>query len=537
MSVIEAGKKIIDTEVFYELIQSRYAAVVAANLSEDTCAVRVNSPDLIGVLCDDETYGEHIEKALETCVCVDDREHYATMRTENLISIFDSGRTHVTIDYRRKCADGQYHWIRHSIDRDITKHGQYAMLMTMLVIDSQKNTEQNLRDALAYARKAGKAKSDFLTSINHDLRTPMNAIMGLGTVLSGDLKAGDIESAGDHIKKLQDCSHYLLSLLGDILDMSRIESGQMIIERAPFSLMLLLHEVRSLVQQQCAGKNLSISFSQKNIINHRLLGDTLRLKQIVLGILSNMIQNTSEDGVISLSVEQERHKNGWLLTRLTARNTGFALSDELKCGLFEPFEGFHNSYSSYNGSLGMSIASNLTKIMNGAVTVDCRPGEDTVFVIEIPLEVDPAHSKAAPPEPKTEIEPADFSGCTFLLAEDDEINAAIATAILSSQGIEVDVAQNGELAVQMFEAAEPGRYDAVLMDVMMPVLNGYEATDRIRALARPDAREIPIIAMTANAFLEDVAAAKAHRMTAHVPKPIDVKILLETLTKYVAVKK
>ncbi len=394
-------------------------------------------------------------------------------------------------------------------------------------IHTLENKNQQLMSAIAQAEFANTAKSRFLSRMSHEIRTPMNAIIGMTTLALRDTK--DCTRTEGYLAKIALASKVLLSIINDILDMSAIESNKLKIAHEPFLLWHTIDTINEMYSAQCDLKKIHFKITNEAKEN-KLIGDQGRLNQILLNIVSNAVKFTPEDGSVAVHIEPVQTTETTATLRFTVADTGIGMSDEFRDRLFQPFE--QDSaiiFQKYGGSgLGLSITKNLTTLMGGTIPVETALGKGTTFAIELPFERAAVSPKAEPATPAV----WDFSGRRILLAEDNALNLEIATELLQSTGAAVDTAENGKKAVTAFTEAPANTYDLILMDIQMPEMDGYQATRSIRASAHPDAASIPILAMTANAFTEDVAKAKAAGMNGHLAKPIDVQLLYRTLAKF-----
>lgn len=371
-----------------------------------------------------------------------------------------------------------------------------------------------------------RAKSDFLSSMSHEIRTPMNAIMGM-TAIALDNEKLDPDTE-DCLQKIDKSAKYLLDLINRILDMSRIESGKMTIEDVPLDLNSLLDNVDTLIRVQTEQKGIYLNVERE--IKHPFVnGDPLRLSQVLLNILGNALKFTSKGG-ITLSVREEDCGGGLVSVRFSVKDTGIGISKENQGKIFKSFEQADNATArKYGGTgLGLSISDSFVKMMGGMLEVKSEPGEGSEFFFTLPMKIS---EKTIPAEKKRVFGPEDFKGKRVLLAEDDEMNVLIAKTLIEKDGITVETAENGKIAVDMFLASEPRYYDAVLMDIRMPEMDGLEAARRIRSSGKADARTVPIVAMTANAFDEDMKKSVECGMNGHLSKPIDMNRIRSLLGK------
>ena len=400
---------------------------------------------------------------------------------------------------------------------------------------TQKNVQ--LSQAITQAQVASSAKSQFLSRMSHEIRTPLNAIIGLTTLALKNLEQR--ERVKDYLEKSALSSRMLLNIVNDILDMSAIENAKLKIVNQPFSLQELLDSLTSLYSPQCKNKKLTFEVQVKDKIEENLVGDSVRLNQVLLNLLSNAVKFTPEGGRIDLSVSQLRRDEERVYLRFLVADTGIGMSEEFQQRIFRPFEqGTLTTFQKYGGSgLGLSIAKNLTELMNGKIAVQSTLGRGTTFTLDLPLNFIKTEQSTGD-EFSKQSGRADENAASFmqgkrvLLVEDHPINREIASELLRMNGATVECAVNGQKGVEMFCAAAPGYYDLILMDIQMPVLNGYEAAKAIRASKHPAALTIPIVAMTADAFTEDVSKALAAGMNEHIAKPIDLKIMLKVLARF-----
>lgn len=399
---------------------------------------------------------------------------------------------------------------------------------------AEKNAQ--LGEAVAQANHANTAKSQFLARMSHEIRTPMNAIVGL-TELARHHRS-EPDQMVDYLDKIETSSKVLLGIINDVLDMSAIESNKLKIAHKPFALTEILDSIETVYSTQCRQKGVGFELKRDRIKRSFLCGDGLRLNQVLLNLISNAYKFTPEGGRVTVTATELSQQGEKIYYKFTVADTGEGMSEEMLGRLFEPFEQeMAETAQKHGGSgLGLSIAKNLVELMGGSISCQSKKGEGTVFTVSIPFLLDTqaqetGGDEGAAPDPEKSEKTYDFSGKTVLLAEDTEMNAEIAMELLGLVGLKTDHAWNGRQAVEMFTASAPGTYMAVLMDVQMPEMNGYEAARAIRASAHPDAAKIPVFAMTANAFTEDVSAALNAGMNGHIAKPIDTEILYETLRK------
>ena len=393
-----------------------------------------------------------------------------------------------------------------------------------------------LENALAEANSANAAKTRFLSQMSHDIRTPLNGIIGMT-----DIAADNVEDPGcvsDALGKIRHSSDHLLTLINDILDMSRIESGKMTIAHDPTDIRATIDQCAEVLKGSVINRDLKIITDTERIEYPYVLTDALHIRQILINIISNAVKFTPDGGSITFRAEGRRDDAGdTLLCRFEVADTGIGMSEEFQEHIFEAFvqEDTYNARTQFKGSgLGMSIVKQLVDMLGGSVAIKSELHVGTSVAVELPLEIN-KNAAEKPEEAAGESGGYSFAGIHVLLAEDNEINMEIAKALLESSGMRVDTAEDGEKTVEAFAASAVGEYRCILMDVMMPNMDGYEATRTIRSMERQDAKTVPIIAMTANAFAEDVQAALDNGMNAHIAKPINVRIVMETLAKFIHV--
>ncbi|MDO5116362.1 MAG: ATP-binding protein [Synergistaceae bacterium] len=395
-----------------------------------------------------------------------------------------------------------------------------------LFVFHHRETERN-----ALLERANAAKSDFLSRMSHDLRTPMNAIIGLSET-DGDGRGGG-ELRRD-MENINSAGKYLLSIISDTLDMSRMDSDKMTLRPVAFTLGELRKDITNIISQQAAAKGVFFTASAPEVdLEQPYMADKTRLEQILINLLNNAIKFTPKGGSVTLTLRTDKE---WETTRLTAivKDSGIGITPEFQEKMFEPFllDAERQAGASGGTGLGLSIVKKLTELMNGSVECRSAVGEGTEFTVNLPLPT--ADEQPPRGEEREEKQPeADFAGCRILLVDDHELNIIVAERLLEKFGFLVDTAANGQEAADKFLAGEPGRYNAILMDVRMPVMDGLEAAKLIRASQREDAEKIPIIAMSANAFAEDVQISRAAGMNEHLSKPIEPDKLLETLAKFI----
>lgn len=472
-------------------------------------------------------------------------ENYRIVDTASkLLERFHSGFKHVTVEYREQTSCGEPVWLQKTVlmaqdtvfdaasGREMPViHGIILFRDTSIFHAQEQAENQRLQEAFEEADSASKAKTAFMNRMSHDIRTPINGILGMLDILRSN--RDDARKVDSCLDKIDLSAHHLLALVNDVLDMSKLEAGQMVMEQEPFDIEVLLHDVSSLVEAQIEKDGLTHRRHRENVQHTALVGSSLKLRQIMVNLFSNAIKYNKPGGSID-TYARELSCDGttvWYEFRIT--DTGIGMSrDFLENQLFKPFtQESADARTQYRGTgLGMSIVKELVSQMGGSISAESQLGEGTAFTFQLPFLLD--KNAAAKPQ----LKPTDngrLDGMHILLVEDNDINMEVAEFQLTSQGAAVDKAWNGREAVERFAASAPGGYQAILMDVMMPVMDGFEASRAIRALDRPDAATVPILAMTAQA--SDECAQSCHQvgMNGRLVKPLDAKKLAKSIREAV----
>lgn len=534
LTVTDITDQTISDRILHQLSVTGYDFVIDLDLRKDTYTILTgnkNIPDMPAT-------GSHsgwMAYMLGGRVVPRDRKRYAEAMNPDEIRRRLSEADSYTFSYSTADEGGDIRTKNVTVTAIDLRLGRVCVVRSDVtdVLAAEREAKDMLESALALAKEANQAKSDFLSAMSHDIRTPMNAIMGM-TALAG-AHLDERERVEDCLGKISVSSRHLLSLINDILDMSKIEQAKITLNSAKIYLPELTEQLSAIMLPQAKAADLQMNVRTGGVTHLNFYGDRLRINQILLNILSNAVKFTPGGGIVDFLIDElppEAREDG-VRYRFTVRDTGVGIKRELMEHIFEPFARNQNACRVEGTGLGLSITKGLVDLMDGKITVESRPGEGSTFLVELEFAAAEAggesfgghNRKQASGLEKREA----INGRRFLVAEDNAINAEILCELLEMQGAETVVAADGAEAVRVFRTARPGAFDAVLMDIQMPELNGYEATRAIRRLPRADAGEIPIIAMTANAFAEDVEAALEAGMDAHVAKPIDLEVLWETL--------
>lgn len=409
-------------------------------------------------------------------------------------------------------------------------------LYTYFVYQKSKAQEQKQKQLLMKAAEeadaANKAKSAFLLNISHDIRTPMNAIIGFTNIALHQNSVSDIH---DNLEKVQESSDHLLSLLNDVLDFSRIESGKVIISPEPVDITQLIDNVQAIMNGLLYNRDLKFEVHRERLKNPYVLADVARIREVLVNLLGNAVKFTKDGGKITLGCSSypgmdEKH----IIVRYVVQDNGIGMSEEFQKELFKPFsqEDDANARTNYKGTgLGMAITQKYVDMMGGSIAVESKKGVGTTFTVEIPLELTEQVIESEQKRPLHR----DLTGVHVLMAEDNDLNAELATIMLEDAGMTVTRASDGKEVVDLFKNHSRGTYDFILMDIMMPNMNGHQATKAIRAMGidRPDAVTIPIIALSANAFIDDIQESLDSGMNDHISKPINMEEVTDTIAKYI----
>ena len=410
---------------------------------------------------------------------------------------------------------------------------------------SEKKTQNQLENRVEKETKENqfnRAETIFLNSISHDIRTPLNVIIGYTALASAHVN--EAQEVKKYLSKIEAASNHLLLLINDVLDMSHIESGTLKLEHAPVYLPDVLENLKAIIQTDSSAKQLKFCADTKNMVHKNVITDKLRLKQVLLNILENAVKYTRPGGKIYFQIQELKGQEpGFAKYEFRVKDTGIGMSEEFIAHIFEPFSREQTStVSGIEGmGLGMAIVKKIVDRMDGTIAVKSRQGKGTEVTVILPFKVSgqPNEWEANTRKKIVQIQRFSedknfenlFKGKKILLTEDNELNREIAVELLKEEGFILDTAEDGTIAVEKMRTAKPGQYDLILMDIQMPIMDGYEATRQIRKLENPETANIPIVAITANAFEEDRQKALEAGMNEHVSKPIDMERLLEIMKK------
>ena len=384
-------------------------------------------------------------------------------------------------------------------------------------------------ELLERVRQANSAKSEFLSHMSHDLRTPINGILGMLTIL--EKSQDDPMRQRECREKIRVSTEHLLSLVNDVLQISKLETGRPAAVEKPFDLRATLEDCVTILSTQAQECGIRLELDETGLQHGRVIGNPLHLKQILMNVIDNALKYNRPHGSVFVQAKETAFQNGTASYCFVIEDTGIGIGEDFKEHIFEPFAQEHQgARTNYNGvGLGMSIVKKLVDQIKGTVSIDSQIGKGSVVQITLPFRVD--ETRSIQPMDEDQNAPGNIDGMCVLLAEDNEINCEIVEYILMDAGARVVTATNGKAAVDAFTASDPGTFDCVLMDLMMPVMSGYEAARVIRSLDRADAKTVPIIALSANAFEEDIVLAKDAGMNEHLAKPVDIRKMFKVMSR------
>lgn len=526
-------------------LSSFYHSVFYVDLTEETFQAFSLRKDLKDYLDGSSSY-EKLKSAYMELIHEKEREKFAReLSIESIQKRVGAGETIYAQEFRRNY-DGCYGWMRLHIILAESRNGVPAkVILAAHSVEEEKEQEERNKKALlaAYeaAKNANEAKSSFLAQMSHDIRTPMNAIIGMSSIAASRLH--DPEKVKDCLTKIDMSSSHLLDLIDEILDMSKIEKGKIELTEGPFCMRELITDINSITRPGALQKEHELLFKTEGLVHVDLVGDAGRLRQVLINLITNAVKYTPEGGRITATVQEVSGRiPGYASFVFTVEDNGIGMDEDFLNYIFVPFSRADDvkARNVQGTGLGMSIANGIVSAMNGNIQVESKKGEGSRFIVTLNLKIANASQVAehrmaglgVNDGTEEEVRRLELlKGKQLLLVEDNELNMEIAETILTEAGFLVDRAENGQQALEMFTGSEPGYFKAVLMDLQMPVMDGYTAAKEIRNSSHPQARSIPVIALTANAFAEDMAKALAAGMNDHVSKPIDYRRLIAVLEK------
>ncbi len=458
---------------------------------------------------------------------------YVEMVQEAVQEILETGRSEVIYPWNHPDLGKIYVRCGGVPDKTFKKPGSclngYHQDITDIMV-TRKKQEQAIMELLEKVRRANSAKSEFLSYMSHDLRTPINGILGMLDIM--EKSQYDVERQRECRDKIRVSTEHLLSLVNDVLQVSKLESGRPMVVEEPFDLYDTLENCLTILSVQAEEAGIRLALEEVDLQHRKLIGNSLHLKQILMNIIDNALKYNRPNGSVFVRVKEISCQDGIANYQFVIEDTGIGIGDDFKQHIFEPFTQEHQgARTNYTGvGLGMSIAKKLVDQMNGIIEVDSKLGKGSIFQVALPIKVDKSWNKNSEVNETRNIK-GNISGMHVLLVEDNEINCEIVEFMLEEAGAKVVTARDGKEAVDAFAASDPGTFDCVLMDLMMPVMSGYEATRVIRSLDRPDAKVVPIIALSANAFEEDIAMAKGAGMNEHLAKPVDIMKMFKVMSQ------
>ena len=457
---------------------------------------------------------------------------YVEMVKESVAEIWETGRSEVIYPWNHPKLGKIYVRCGGVPDKTFKKPGAclngYHQDITEIMV-TRKKQEQAIMELLEKVRRANSAKSEFLSHMSHDLRTPINGILGMLDII--DKCPDDLQQQRKCLDKIRVSTEHLLSLVNDVLQVSKLESGRPTVVREPFDLRDALENCITILSPQAEKEGIQLVLEEPRLQHNRLIGNPLHLKQILMNIVDNALKYNRPHGSVFIRVKETACQGGTADYQFVIEDTGIGIGEDFQNHIFEPFTQEHqDARTHYSGvGLGMSIVKKLVDQMKGAIEIDSQVGRGSVFQVTLPIQIDGAqNTRPVDEEQNTQ---SNIAGMRILLVEDNEINCEIMEFMLKEADAKVVTANDGKAAVDAFTAADPGTFDCVLMDLMMPVMSGYEAARVIRGLNRTDAKSVPIIALSANAFEEDVAMAKAAGMNEHLAKPVDIKKMFQVMSR------
>ena len=464
---------------------------------------------------------------------------YVAVNTQKLVNLVTASMIGFAVVFSITAVIAGWFLLREKQQRELRAEKETSLRLEQYNIqltqanDEMRRAQDAAAEALQSAERASKAKTDFLSNMSHDIRTPMNAIIGITTLMKNELH--EPEKLAEHLGKLETSGQLLLGIINNILDMSRIESGKTTLNVEKMNLPQQIRQLDSIIRQQ-AGQSRQTFTVSTHLQHENVLADPNRLNQVLMNILSNAVKYTPTGGHIQLEVDELPRNEHYARYRFVVQDDGIGMSADYQKTLFDPFTREERSGTNkvQGTGLGMAITKSIVDLMGGSINVESATGKGTRFevVLEFPIDAEADHAQQVQALPEEAEETSPLSGMKFLCAEDNAINAEILQMLLETKGASCTICLNGQEIVDAFANVKPGEYDMILMDVQMPVMDGLEATRRIRNGENPLGRVIPILAMTANAFLEDMQKSREAGMDAHLSKPVDIAALEQTVKRF-----
>ena len=465
---------------------------------------------------------------------------YVAVNTQKLVNLVTASMIGFAVVFSITAVIAGWFFLREKQQRELRAEKETSLRLEQYNIqltqanDEMRRAQDAAAEALQSAERASKAKTDFLSNMSHDIRTPMNAIIGITTLMKNELHQP--EKLAEHLGKLETSGQLLLGIINNILDMSRIESGKTTLNVEKMNLPQQIRQLDSIIRQQAGQSRQTFITVNTHLQHENVLADPNRLNQVLMNILSNAVKYTPTGGHIQLEVEELPRNEHYARYRFVVQDDGIGMSADYQKTLFDPFTREERSGTNkvQGTGLGMAITKSIVDLMGGSINVESATGKGTRFevVLEFPIDAEADHAQQVQALPEEAEETSPLSGMKFLCAEDNAINAEILQMLLETKGASCTICPNGQEIVDAFANVKPGEYDMILMDVQMPVMDGLEATRRIRNGENPLGRVIPILAMTANAFLEDMQKSKEAGMDAHLSKPVDIAALEQTVKRF-----
>ena len=533
----EQKRKITEHGNIIQSLSNQYNTLIIVDLVKNSYGVIKDERGLEQRIPEKGEYDRLNRIFFGTRVSADGRYSLIEQLTiENIVAHLSPSTPVMEIEYKRNLEKNmEERWERLTVV-EVAEEGVNATMAMLCINDitEQKREEirnrQIIQDAMLAANQANNAKSDFLSRMSHDIRTPLNAIIGMSGIASKNLN--DALRLRDCLKKIDTASKHLLDLVNEVLDMSRIESGRVTIITEEIKLDEMIKNIHSIVENLAEQRKHSLVFEAGELKNPLVLGDPSRIQQVLMNLLSNAVKYTPNGGKISFTAKEQVEEGNFSSYSFIIEDNGVGMTPEFIAELYEPFSRVDDSRTSKieGTGLGMAIVKNLIHLMNGNIHVESKVGSGSKFTVTLTLK----RLEQTNNDTKEDGEMiTDFTGKRILMVEDNELNMEIAVDLLEMTGVTVETAENGLIALKMIEESTLNYYDLIFMDVQMPVMNGYEAAQNIRKLARGDSESLPIIAVTANAFIEDIQKTKEAGMNDHVAKPISFAQMLQAMNAYI----